>query len=67
MFVNSDFSDLLRLFNGNGVRCLVVGGYAFNQYSEPRYIGDLDFWTSTDAEALAEERASWGNTAKNAV
>ena len=25
MFVNSDFTDLLRLFNGNGVRYLVIG------------------------------------------
>lgn len=28
MFVNSDFSDLLRLFNDNQVRYLVVCGYA---------------------------------------
>lgn len=28
MFVNSDFSDLLRLFDANSVRYLVVGGYA---------------------------------------
>ena len=28
MFVNSDFSDLLRLFNANQVRYLVIGGYA---------------------------------------
>ena len=28
MFVNSDFSDLLSLFNANQVRYLVIGGYA---------------------------------------
>ncbi len=28
MFVNSDFSDLLRLFNANQVKHLVIGGYA---------------------------------------
>ncbi len=28
MFVNSDFSDLLRIFNANNVRYLVIGGYA---------------------------------------
>jgi len=25
MFVNSDFTDLLRLFNASGVRYLVIG------------------------------------------
>ena len=49
MFVNSDFSDLLRLFNANQVRYLVIGGYALIQYTEPRYTKDLDLWISTDA------------------
>lgn len=34
MFVNSDFSDLLRIFNDNNVRYLVIGGYAVVQYAE---------------------------------
>jgi hypothetical protein len=49
MFVNSDFSDLLRLFNANRVRYLVVGGYALIQYAEPCFTEDLDLWISTDA------------------
>ena len=49
MFVNSDFSELLRLFNANQVRYLVIGGYALIQYAEPRYTKDLDLWISTDA------------------
>ena len=49
MFVNSDFSDLLKLFNDNGVRYLVIGGYAVVQYAEPRYTKDLDLWINTDA------------------
>jgi hypothetical protein len=48
MFVNSDFSDLLRLFNANGVRYLIIGGYAVIQYGEPRFTKDLDVWISTD-------------------
>lgn len=48
MFVNSDFSDLLRIFNDNRVRYLVIGGYAFVQYAEPRFTKDLDLWISTD-------------------
>lgn len=50
MFVNSDFSDLLKLFNDNGVRYLVIGGYAVVQYAEPRYTKDLDLWISTDEQ-----------------
>jgi len=50
MFVNSDFSDLLKLFNDNNVRYLIIGGYAFVQYAEPRFTKDLDVWISTDRE-----------------
>ncbi|MFZ4656464.1 MAG: DUF6036 family nucleotidyltransferase [Caldilineaceae bacterium] len=48
MFVNSDFTDLLKIFNDNHVRYLVIGGYAVVQYAEPRYTKDLDLWISTD-------------------
>ena len=48
MFVNSDFSDLLRLFNANEVKYLVIGGYALIQHAEPRFTKDLDLWISTD-------------------
>jgi len=48
MFVNSDFTDLLKLFNDNNVRYLVIGGYALIQYAEPRFTKDLDLWISTD-------------------
>jgi len=48
MFVNSDFSDLLKIFNDNNVEYLVIGGYALIQYAEPRFTKDLDLWISTD-------------------
>ncbi len=48
MFVNSDFSDLLRIFNANRVRYLVIGGYAVVQYAEPRFTKDLNVLISTD-------------------
>jgi hypothetical protein len=58
MFVNSDFSDLLKLFNEYGVRYLVIGGYAVIQYAEPRFTKDLDLWISTDTtNALAVYKA----------
>jgi hypothetical protein len=50
MFVNSDFTDLLKLFNDNHVRYLVIGGFAFVQYAEPRFTKDLDVWIGTDLE-----------------
>jgi hypothetical protein len=40
--MNSDFRDLLKLFNAHRVRYLVVGGYAVMKYTEPRYTKDLD-------------------------
>ena len=48
MFVNSDFSDLLSLFNASRVRYMVIGGYAVVQHAEPRFTNDLDLWISTD-------------------
>lgn len=49
MFVNSDFTDLLNLFNTNQVKYLIIGGYAVVQYAEPRFTKDLDLWISADA------------------
>ena len=48
MFVNSDFTDLLKIFSEYNVKYLIIGGYAFIQYAEPRYTKDLDLWISTD-------------------
>lgn len=50
MWLNSDFDDLLRLFNAYKVRYLVIGGYAVIRYTEPRYTKDLDLWIATDAQ-----------------
>ena len=50
MFVNSDFSDLLRIFNDHNVKYLVIGGYAVVQYAEPRFTKDLDVLIGTDTK-----------------
>ena len=50
MFVNSDFSDLLRIFNEHNVKYMVVGGYAVVQYAEPRFTKDLDVLIATNEE-----------------
>ena len=52
--MNSDFKDLLQLFNANGVEYLIVGGYAVIEYTEPRYTKDLDLWVR--AEPANSER-----------
>jgi predicted nucleotidyltransferase len=53
MFVNSDFSDLLKIFNANAVKYLIIGGYAVVQYTEPRFTKDLDIWISVDRDNAA--------------
>ena len=63
MFVNSDFNDLLRIFNDHNVRYMVIGGYAVVQYAEPRFTKDLDVLISTDtknAEAIYNALKEFG-------
>jgi hypothetical protein len=52
--MNSNFEDLLRLFNANGVEYLIVGGYAVMLYTEPRYTNDLDVWIGATSENAAK-------------
>ena len=47
MLTNSDFRELLNLFEKHEIRYLIVGGYAVMKYSEPRFTKDLDVWIST--------------------
>lgn len=63
MFANSDFSELLKIFNARNVKYLVIGGYALIQYTEPRYTKDLDLWISTEiqnAQAVFEALREFG-------
>lgn len=63
MFVNSDFSDLLQIFNDQNVKYLVIGGYAVVQYAEPRFTKGLDVLISTDianAEAVYNSLREFG-------
>ena len=48
MLTNSDFRELLNLFEKHETRYLIVGGYAVMKYSEPRFTKDLDVWIATD-------------------
>jgi len=46
----ADLKELLRALNAHGVRFLVVGGYAFGAYTEPRATKDLDIFIQSDEE-----------------
>jgi predicted nucleotidyltransferase len=39
-----DYEDLLKAFNAQSVKYLVVGAYAVAYYTEPRYTKDIDIW-----------------------
>ena len=42
MDLETDFKELLELFNAHGVEYVVVGAYALAHHGVPRYTGDLD-------------------------
>ncbi len=46
--MNSDFNALLKAFNENQVKYLIIGGYAVMEYAEPRFTKDLDVWIKSD-------------------
>ncbi len=47
---SGDFRELLSLFNTEGVRYLIVGGFALAHYGRPRYTKDLDLWVDRSDE-----------------
>ncbi len=54
--MNSDFKDLLRMFDEEKVEYLIVGAYAVIHYTQPRYTKDIDFWLKpsvANAERIA--------------
>lgn len=48
--MNLDFKELLQAFNDKKVKYLIVGGYAYIHYVEPRYTKDLDIWVQANKE-----------------
>jgi hypothetical protein len=47
MNLDQDFSEFVTLLRNNGVRFLVVGGYALAAHGLPRATGDLDTWVGS--------------------
>lgn len=50
MKLSRDFKEFVESLNANGVRYLVVGGYAVSAHGHPRYTKDLDVWIEVSAE-----------------
>ena len=46
--LNRDFREFIKSLNDNGVRYLVIGGYAVALHGHPRYTKDLDLWVEPD-------------------
>lgn len=63
MVLNPDFKDFFRSLNDNGVRYLVVGGYAVALHGHPRYTKDVDVWverTEANAERVVRALEAFG-------
>lgn len=54
MALNQDFKEFIQSLNDNGVRYLVVGGYAVAQHGHPRYTKDIDIWVEMSRENAAK-------------
>jgi hypothetical protein len=48
--MNTDFNELLKVFNDFHVKYLIIGGHAVMKHTEPRYTKDLDIWVKADTE-----------------
>jgi len=48
MDIQSDFKELLELFNSHKVEYLITGAYALAFHGVPRYTGDIDLFVNPD-------------------
>ena len=48
--LDPNFKEFIALLNSEGVRYLLLGGYAVNYYGYHRFTGDIDFWIAVDSE-----------------
>ncbi|MCP4217116.1 MAG: nucleotidyltransferase family protein [bacterium] len=50
MKIEQDFNEFIELLNSNKVNYLVVGGFAYSYYAEPRFTKDIDIFVETADE-----------------
>ena len=63
MSVSKDFEELFALLNAQGVKGLIVGGYAVTYHARPRYTKDIDIWiepTRKNIERLLQALDEFG-------
>jgi len=63
MRIEKDFKEFIGLLNSNKVKYLVVGGFAFSYYAEPRFTKDIDFLVEPsleNAQKLMHALAAFG-------
>lgn len=48
--IDQDLIAILKALNYHGVKYMIVGGYAFGLYAEPREKKDVDIWVKSDLE-----------------
>ena len=50
MQLPQDFKEFIELMIFANVRFVMIGGYAYNLYRNPRATGDIDFLVATTSE-----------------
>ena len=57
MSLPKDFREFIELAISMNLKFVIVGGWAFNRYAEPRVTGDIDFFVdkSSENEQLARQ------------
>ena len=53
MKIEKDFKEFIELLNSNDVQYLIVGGYAYSIYAEPRFTKDIDFLVETSSKNIS--------------
>jgi hypothetical protein len=65
MRVENDFKKFIELLNEHKVRYLIVGGFAYSYYAEPRFTKDIDFFieiSPDNANRMLKVLAEFGFT-----
>ena len=57
MQLPDDFKEFIALMIANCVQFVMIGGYAYNLYRNPRATGDIDFFVELSAENETRMRA----------
>ena len=61
--LEKDFKEFLKSLNANGVKYLLIGGYAVGYHGYPRATNDIDIFVAKDlenAERLVKSLADFG-------